>query len=117
MRVRVVDQVLYIHAADVPRYKKKGSVVRNTLFWALQSIAVRAVRDREWEYDAEVWVALVRMLEHFTASGYLGLSETQLQFDTDADIPPILKPVSTWVCFADYEEDDDLDNNGFADDP
>jgi hypothetical protein len=97
MRARVADQVLYIHAEDVPPYRKQGSIVRNTYFWALQSIAVRAYRDREWEFDAEVWIALERMLSHFMASGYLGLRETQLEFDADADIPPLLKPVATWL--------------------
>ncbi len=97
MRARVADQILYIHAEDVPPYKKTGSIVRNTYFWALQSIAVRAHRDREWEFDAEVWIALERMLTHFTASGYLGLRETQLEFDPDAEIPASLRPVATWI--------------------
>jgi hypothetical protein len=97
VRAKVIDQVLYIHHEDVPPYKKTGSVVRNTYFWALQSIAVRAYRDRDWEFDAEVWVALERMLSHFMASGYLGLRETQLEFDPDATIPPLLKPVATWI--------------------
>jgi hypothetical protein len=97
MRARIQDDILYIHAEDVPPYKKGGSVVRNSYFWALQSIAARAKRDRDWEYEAEVWLALSRMLESFTMSGYLGLSETQLGFDQSSDIPAVLKPVSTWL--------------------
>jgi hypothetical protein len=97
MRARIQDDVLYIHAEDVPPYKKGGSIVRNSYFWAMQSIAARAKRDREWEYESEVWFALARMLDSYTMSGYLGLSETQLEFDPECEIPAILKPVSTWL--------------------
>jgi hypothetical protein len=97
MRVRLADQILYIHVEDVPTYKKNGSVVRNSYFWALRSIAVQARRGREWEFDAEVWVALQRMLLSFSESGYLGLSETLLEFPSGAEIPRSLKPVATWA--------------------
>jgi hypothetical protein len=97
MRVRVADDILYIHAEDVPPYKKGASVVRNNYFWAMRSIAVRSTRDREWEYESEVWYALNRMLLFFMESGYLGLRETQLEFDPDATIPEALRSVSTWL--------------------
>jgi hypothetical protein len=96
MRVRIVDDVLYINAEDVPAYKKTGSVVRNNYYWALQSIAARARRDREWEFESEVWLALSRMLLFFTESGYLGLRETQLEFEPDAEIPAVLRSIATW---------------------
>lgn len=97
MRVRIEHEVVFIHHEDVPHYKKSGSVVRNTFFWALRSIAAQSSFDRDWEYEAEVWLALQRMLLTFSESGYLGLRETTLEFSADAEIPPILKPVSTWL--------------------
>lgn len=96
MRGRVEDQVLFLHQDDVPQYKKKGSVVRNSYFWALRSIAGRSRLGSDWEYESEVWIALQRMLLSFTESGYLGLSETMIEFYPNALIPPILKPVATW---------------------
>ncbi|QZZ23355.1 hypothetical protein J5X98_03490 [Leptothermofonsia sichuanensis E412] len=98
MRARISDdQIVFIHHEDVPEYKKGGSIVRNSYFWALRSIAARAYRQRDWEYEAEVWLALQRMLRSFGESGYLGLSETLLEFPSDqAEIPAVLKPVSTW---------------------
>ena len=97
MRARIQDEILYIHHEDVPPYKKGGSVVRNSYFWALKSIAGRASRGRDWEYEPEVWFALQRMLLSFTESGYLGLSETVLEFPESAEIPTILRSVSTWA--------------------
>lgn len=97
MRARIEHQVLFLEQEDVPKYKKTGSVVRNSYFWALRSIAVQARRDRDWEYDAEVWLALQRMLLTFTESGYLGLKETLLEFSTDQEVPAVLQPVSTWL--------------------
>jgi hypothetical protein len=96
MRVRIEDDILYLHAEDVPPYKKGGPVVRNNYFWALRSISCRALRDREWEYEAEVWFALQRLLLCFMESGYLGIKETQLEFDPDAEIPAVLRSVATW---------------------
>jgi hypothetical protein len=97
MRARLEQEILYIHSEDVPQYKKGGSVVRNSYFWALKSIAARANRDRDWEFDPEVWIALQRMLLSFSESGYLGLRETQLEFASVAiAIPPELKPIATW---------------------
>jgi hypothetical protein len=97
MRARIDDQIVFIHYEDVPEYKKGGSVVRNSYFWALRSIAAQAYRQRDWEYEAEVWLALQRMLLSFSESGYLGLSETLLEFSPDqAEIPIVLKPVATW---------------------
>ena len=97
MRARIQEQVLFLHHEDVPVYKKQGSTVRNSFFWALRSIAARSHRDRDWEYEAEIWLALQRMLLAFSESGYLGLSETILEFPSDQEeIPQILQPVSTW---------------------
>lgn len=104
MRGRIEHQVLFLHEDDVPQYKKKGSVVRNSYFWAMRSIAGRSRRGADWEYEEEVWIALQRMLLSFTESGYLGLRETMIEFAPDDFIPPTLKPVSTW---AELEEDDE----------
>ncbi|MDB9493718.1 hypothetical protein PN441_20335 [Spirulina major CS-329] len=106
MRAAIADNILCIHAADLPRYQKQGSVVRNTYFWALRSISCYAPRAGEWEYDAIVWVALERLLTSFTTAGYLGLSETNLQFPYDTVIPPELRPVATWYDPADFAETD-----------
>lgn len=97
MRTHICDQVLYIHPDDVPSYKKKGSVVRNSYFWALRSIADRARLGQAWEYEQQVWLALTRMLTAFVESGYLSYHETVLEFPPDATIPPLLKPVATWA--------------------
>jgi hypothetical protein len=97
MRAWVDDQIIFLHKEDIPAYKKGGSVVRNSYFWALRSIAAQAYRDRNWEYDAEVWVALQRLLLSFAESGYLGVRETLLEFPLDqGEIPAILRPVATW---------------------
>ena len=96
MRAKTDNQVLYIHSEDVPTYKKKGSVVRNNYFWALRSIADRANFGKAWEYEAGVWLALVRMLMSFTESGYLAYRETILEFPPEANIPSAIKPVATW---------------------
>ena len=40
MRVKIDNEVLFIHRDDVPKYNKQGSIVRNSYFWALRSIAV-----------------------------------------------------------------------------
>jgi hypothetical protein len=97
MRARIQDEILYLHHEDVPPFKKGGSVVRNSYFWALKSIAGRASRGRDWEYEPEVWFALQRMLLSFAESGYLGLSETTLEFDESVEIPTVLRSISTWV--------------------
>ena len=97
MRARIDNDVVLIHKDDVPLYKKSGSVVRNTYFWALRAIAGRAPRDGNWEYEAEVWVALQRILMSFAESGYLGFSETLLEFPIDTSIPATLRTVSTWA--------------------
>jgi hypothetical protein len=96
MRARIEQQILLIHQEDIPQYKKNGSVVRNSYFWALKAIAAQASRFRDWEYDPEVWLALQRMLLSFAESSYLGIRETQLEFPADDEIPLILKPVATW---------------------
>ncbi|WP_204154275.1 hypothetical protein [Leptolyngbya sp. CCY15150] len=94
MRVILSDRLLLIHKDDVPQFKKGGSTVRNTFFWALRSIAGTAPRDRDWEFEAEVWIALSRLLISFSESGYLPLSETMLEFDDEVDIPDILRGAS-----------------------
>ncbi|GAB1539531.1 hypothetical protein NUACC21_21980 [Scytonema sp. NUACC21] len=97
MRAKIENNVLFLHQEDVPVYKKGGSVVRNSYFWALRSIAGRANRYGDWEYEPEVWFALTRMLLSFTESGYLGLKETVLEFPlSQGEIPDVLRPVSTW---------------------
>ncbi len=97
MRARIENQVLFLHHEDLPVYKKGGSVVRNSYFWALRSIAGQAPRYGDWEYEVEVWLALQRLLLAFTTSGYLSLRETQLEFAADQlEIPDLLRPVATW---------------------
>ncbi|MBD2327614.1 hypothetical protein [Alkalinema sp. FACHB-956] len=96
MRSRIDNEILYLHYEDVPTYKKDGSVVRNSYFWALKSIAGRARRDREWEFEPEVWFALARMLLSFAESGYLGFRETLLEFPPDTPIPDVLRSIATW---------------------
>lgn len=95
MNVYLNEGILYIKAEDVPSYKKGGSVVRNSYFWALKSIACHAPREKDWEFDEVVWVALVRLLTTFTQSGYLGLSETILEFPYDEPIPTLLRSVAS----------------------
>ncbi|AFY71513.1 hypothetical protein Pse7367_3272 [Thalassoporum mexicanum PCC 7367] len=96
MKALIENDVIFIDRQDVPQFKKGGSVVRNNYFWAMRSIAGQAYRDRDWEYESEVWLALRRMLLSFAESGYLSTSETQLEFPVDQDqIPQILKVVST----------------------
>jgi hypothetical protein len=97
MRARIHQQILYLHQDDVPSYKKSGSVVRNSYFWALRSIADRALFNQDWEFADQVWPALARMATSFAESGYLGYRETVLEFEDDAIIPEALRPVGTWV--------------------
>lgn len=95
MRAKIENGVLFIHNEDLPKFKKGGSVVRNSYFWALRSIAGQAHRDRDWEYEPEVWLALSRMLISFSESGYLSLSEIMLEFDENqGEIPDMLRSVS-----------------------
>ncbi|MEM6253441.1 MAG: hypothetical protein AAF821_11015 [Cyanobacteria bacterium P01_D01_bin.156] len=103
MKAKIENQVLLIHQDDVPPYKKQGSVVRNSYFWALRSIADRAGFNKDWEFDETVWIALARMLMSFTESGYLGYRETILEFHPDDQIPRELKAVATW---SEPEEDE-----------
>lgn len=103
MRVRLDPPILYLHQDDVPRYKKSGSVVRNSYFWALRSIADRALFNQDWEFADEVWPALTRMLTSFAESGYLGYGETMLEFAEGDDIPALLKPMATWIAQAEWD--------------
>lgn len=96
MRARIENDVLYLHRDDVPQYKKNGSTVRNTYFWTLKSIAGHTPFGGDWEYEAEVWLALRRVLQSYIESGYLGLSETILEFAPGEEIPALLMPVATW---------------------
>ncbi|MGF1540387.1 MAG: hypothetical protein ACFCU5_08040 [Pleurocapsa sp.] len=97
MKVKLEDDILSINYDDLPVYKKGGSIVRNSYFWALKSIACYTSRNKDWEYDREVWVALSRMLLAFMESGYLGDRETILEFTNNTPIPPELRSVSTWL--------------------
>lgn len=97
MRVKLQDDILYINQEDLPDYKKGGSVVRNSYFWALKSIACFTSRNKDWEYDQEVWIALERMLISFTESGYLGDHETFLEFPQNTPIPNELRSVSSYL--------------------
>jgi hypothetical protein len=97
MRAYIKNDILYLNQEDIPNYKKGGSVVRNSYFWALKSIACYARRDYDWEYDQPVWIALSRMLLSFAQSGYLGDSEIILEFPIDTPIPDDLRSVSTWL--------------------
>jgi hypothetical protein len=97
MRARIHQQILYLHHEDVPAYKKSGSIVRNSYFWALKSIADRAMFNQDWEFADIVWPALSRMLLSFTESGYLGYRETVLEFPDHEVIPDELRAVGTWV--------------------
>lgn len=97
MRAWLKDDILYLHHEDVPFYKKKGSIVRNNFFWALKSISCYAPKGKDWEFDAVVWVALARMLFSFTTSGYLGASETTLEFSDESPIPEALRSVASYL--------------------
>ena len=97
MRARIENEIVFLHKEDVPSFKKGGSIVRNSYFWALRSIAGCAPRNGDWEYESEVWLALCRMLLSFSESGYLGLKETILEFPrSQLEIPQVLRPVATW---------------------
>ncbi|WAL58957.1 hypothetical protein [Thermocoleostomius sinensis] len=97
MKAKIENDVLFLHKDDVPHYKKKGSVVRNSYFWALRSIAGRANVGQDWEFESEVWLALRRVLLSFSDSGYLRLSETTLEFPIDqGEIPAVFRLIATW---------------------
>lgn len=97
MKVYIKDNILYVEHEDLPCYKKGGSLVRNNFFWALKSISCYSPSSKDWEFDQEVWIALNRMLLFFTNSGYLGFSETILEFNSDIPIPEMLRSVSTYL--------------------
>ena len=97
MRAYLQDDILFIKNDDLPNYKKGGSVVRNSYFWALKSISCYAAWGEDWEFDRDVWVALSRMLLAFTQSGYLGYSETTLEFSGDTQIPEVFRSVATFL--------------------
>ncbi len=96
MRAKIDNEVVFIHRDDVPKYNKQGSIVRNSYFWALKSIAGRTHSRYDWEFESEVWIALQRLLISFAESGYLSTRETQLEFDAETEaIPQLLRLVST----------------------
>lgn len=95
MQAYFQDNILCIAACDLPQYRKGGSTVRNSYFWALRAIACHAPRGGEWEFDEGVWLALSRILLAFTQSGYLGYSETILEFTPNHSIPDVLRSVAT----------------------
>ena len=96
MKVWLKENILIIATEDLPPFKKGGSVVRNNYFWALKAIACYARKEQNWEFDPEVWPALARMIAFFAQSGYLGFSETILEFPLGEIIPEVLRPISTW---------------------
>ena len=96
MKAWLKDDILVIAATDLPNFKKGGSIVRNNYYWALQSIACYARKHQDWEYAAEVWLALARLLLFFALSGYLGTSETLLEFPLTCVIPDVFRAVATW---------------------
>jgi len=97
MRAKIENMVLFLNKEDVPEFKKGGSVVRNSYFWALRSIAGQASRYRDWEYESDVWLALSRMLLSFSESRYLSLKETILEFPrSQLEIPDVLRSISSW---------------------
>lgn len=87
MKAWIEDRILYIAQSDLPVYKKGGSIVRNNYFWALKSISCYSPVGSDWEFDAEVWVALGRMLLFFNQSGYLSHAETTLELPENILIP------------------------------
>jgi hypothetical protein len=95
MRVDLKNDILIINQEDLPSYKKMGSIVRNSYFWALKSIACYTAKGCDWEFDRPVWIALSRILLSFSQSGYLGGSETLLEFPSATQIPEELRSVST----------------------
>ena len=97
MQVRLEEDILFIAHCDLPEYKKGGSVVRNSYFWALKSISCFTPRNKDWEYDREVWIALARMLLSFAESGYLGDREISLEFPQNTPIPEELRSVSSYL--------------------
>jgi hypothetical protein len=96
MKASLDDEILSIDREDLPNYKKGGSIVRNSYFWALKSISCYAPKYGNWEFDRSVWIALARMLSAFSQSGYLGDKEIILEFPVDTPIPEDLRSVSTW---------------------
>jgi hypothetical protein len=97
MRAKIENDVVFLHSEDIPPFKKQGSIVRNNYFWALKAIAGNTPYGGDWEYESEVWLALRRVLLAFAESGYLGLSETTLEFPADAgEIPEPFRGIATW---------------------
>jgi hypothetical protein len=94
VKVHFKDNIIAITAEDLPIYKKTGSIVRNNFFWALKSISCHAPKGQDWEFDPDVWVALVRLLIFFGQSGYLATSETILEFESEEVIPEVLSSVA-----------------------
>lgn len=97
MRAWIESDILYLHPDDVPSFQKRGSVVRNSYFWALRAIAARAHLGKPWEFEAAVWFALQRLLTSFMDSGYLATRETQLEFRENDTIPVVLQTMATWM--------------------
>ena len=96
MKAKIENDVIFIDKDDLPQFKKQGSVVRNNYFWALKAIAGNTPYGGDWEYESEVWLALRRVLLAFAESGYLGLSETTLEFPNGGEIPIEFRGIATW---------------------
>ncbi|MFM7471258.1 MAG: hypothetical protein ACKO5P_07110 [Nodosilinea sp.] len=107
MWARIDQAILYLHQQDVPHYKKSGSTVRNSYFWALRSIADRSGFHQDWEFSESVWIALGRLLIAFAGSGYLGYRETLLEFADGQKIPADLKGTATWIDDQEWQIDRD----------
>ena len=116
MRTWIEEDILYIHADDVPAYKKQGSIVRNSFFWALRSIAAQSSMGKAWEFETAVWFALQRMLTNFTDSGYLGTRETQLEFREDETIPALLQTMATWIPAVEFDPEPEPESSRYLDD-
>lgn len=116
MRSWIEEDILYLHPEDVPTYKKQGSIVRNSFFWALRSIAAQSPMGKAWEFETTVWFALQRMLTHFTDSGYLGTRETQLEFREDEIIPALLQTMATWIPATEFDPEPEAEPSRYGDD-
>ncbi|MBF2055909.1 MAG: hypothetical protein IGQ45_01535 [Cyanobacterium sp. T60_A2020_053] len=95
MRCYIQSNILYVNQEDLPKYKKNGSIVRNSYFWALKSICGYSPSHGDWEFEEDIWMALARMLLFFANSGYLGDSETILEFEDHVIIPDVLRAMAS----------------------
>jgi len=114
LRAWIEDDILYLHPDDTPAYKKQGSIVRNSFFWALRSIAANSAMGKAWEFETAVWFALQRMLLSFTDAGYLSTRETQLEFREDTVIPTLLQTAALWISAGEFDPEPTEQPVGFS---